>query len=97
MEEEITDEAEGTSDRRRSFGCPGRRDLVVEQGRRPKKAAKGTDTGTKMLTIPDDQFQEIQIKKLTGEAENLVARKRKMADYGAQAAAGRSGRGRRRW
>src|SRR6476660_8096234 len=37
-----------------------------------KKAAKGTDTGTKILTIPDDQFQEIHIKKVTGEVENLV-------------------------
>ena len=26
-----------------------------------------TDTSTKLLTIPDDQFQEIKIKKLTGE------------------------------
>src|SRR4051794_9148766 len=37
-----------------------------------KKAAKGTDTSTKILTIPDDQFQEIQIKKLTGEVEQLT-------------------------
>ena len=37
-----------------------------------KKAAKGTDTSTKILTIPDDQFQEIQIKKLTGEVERLT-------------------------
>src|SRR3954453_7835226 len=37
-----------------------------------KKAAKGTDTSTKILTIPDDQFQEIQIKKLTGESEGLT-------------------------
>ena len=28
---------------------------------------KTTDTSTKLLTIPDDQFQQIQIKKLTGE------------------------------
>ncbi len=33
---------------------------------------KGTDTSTKLLTIPDDQFQEIQIKKLTGEVESLT-------------------------
>src|SRR4051812_29602700 len=37
-----------------------------------KKAAKGTDTGTKILTIPEDQFQEIQIKKVTGEVERLT-------------------------
>jgi hypothetical protein len=37
-----------------------------------KKAAKGTDTGTKILTIPDDQFQQIHIRKVTGEVENLV-------------------------
>jgi hypothetical protein len=36
-------------------------------------AAKSTtDTSTKILTIPDDQFQEIRVKKLTGESENLV-------------------------
>jgi hypothetical protein len=37
-----------------------------------KKAAKGTDTGTKLLSIPADQFQEIQIKKLTGETVKLA-------------------------
>jgi hypothetical protein len=37
-----------------------------------KKAAKGTDTSAKILTIPDDQFQEIQIKKDTGEVERLT-------------------------
>src|SRR3954465_1139007 len=37
-----------------------------------KKAAKGPDTGTKILTIPDDQFQEIHIKKVTGEVEHLT-------------------------
>ena len=36
------------------------------------KAAKGTDTSTKILTIPDDQFAEIRIKKLTGEVERLT-------------------------
>ena len=29
------------------------------------------DTSTKLLTIPDDQFQQIQIKKLTGETITL--------------------------
>src|SRR5882672_2622656 len=31
-----------------------------------------TDTSTKILTIPDDQFQEIRIQKLTGEVQDLV-------------------------
>ena len=36
------------------------------------KASKGTDTNTtKILTIPEDQFQEIRIKKLTNEVINL--------------------------
>src|ERR1035441_4867753 len=30
-----------------------------------------TDTTTKLLSIPDDQFQEIRIKKLTGELQDL--------------------------
>jgi len=35
-------------------------------------AAKSpTDTSTKLLTIPDDQFQEIRIKKAGAEAEDL--------------------------
>ena len=59
-----------------------------------KTAAKGTDTSTKILTIPDDQFQEIQIKKVTGEVIDLDARRRQVAHDRAQAAAGRSGRGR---
>src|ERR1035437_483366 len=39
-----------------------------------KQAASGktsTDTSTKLLSIPDDQFQEIKIKKLTGEVQDL--------------------------
>src|SRR3954469_20354548 len=40
-------------------------------------ATKGTgtdaaSTSTKMLTIPDDQIQEIRIKKVTGEVEQLT-------------------------
>jgi hypothetical protein len=34
-------------------------------------ASKTTDTSTKLLTIPDDQFQMITIKKLTGETITL--------------------------
>ena len=40
-----------------------------KQAGAPAKSA--TDTTTKLLTIPDDQFQEIRIKKLTGEVEDL--------------------------
>src|ERR1035437_6155595 len=39
-----------------------------------KQAASGktsTDTSTKLLSIPDDQFQEIKIKKFPGEAQDL--------------------------
>ncbi|MGA2722806.1 MAG: DUF4340 domain-containing protein [Bryobacteraceae bacterium] len=39
-----------------------------------KQAAAGkssTDATTKILSIPDDQFQEIRIKKLTGEVQDL--------------------------
>ena len=67
VEEEIGREAEGTVDRRRSFGCAGRPGLVVEQeaggGQQSRRRHR-----RKMLTIPDDQFQDIRIKKLTGEA-----------------------------
>jgi hypothetical protein len=40
-----------------------------KQAAEPAKSA--TDTTTKLLTIPDDQFQEIRIKKLTGEVQDL--------------------------
>jgi Domain of unknown function (DUF4340) len=33
--------------------------------------SKSTDTTTKLLSIPDDQFQDIRIKKVTGEVEDL--------------------------
>src|SRR3974377_1749832 len=40
-----------------------------------KEAAKAgkspTDTTTQLFTIPDDQFQEIRIKKLTDEVQDL--------------------------
>src|SRR5664279_2579873 len=35
------------------------------------KAKTPTDTATKLLTIPDDQFQEIKIKKVTDEVLDL--------------------------
>src|SRR6516164_5194119 len=35
------------------------------------KAKTPTDTTTKLLTIPDDQFQEIKVHKLTGEQLDL--------------------------
>jgi ribosomal protein L12E/L44/L45/RPP1/RPP2 len=40
-----------------------------KQAATPAKSA--TDTTSKLLTIPADQFQEIRIKKLTGETEDL--------------------------
>ena len=40
-----------------------------KQAAAPPKSA--TDTTTRLLTISDDQFQEIRIKKLTGEVEDL--------------------------
>src|ERR1039458_9509701 len=40
-----------------------------KQAGSPAKSA--TDTTTKLLTISDDQFQEIRIKKLSGEVEDL--------------------------
>jgi hypothetical protein len=41
-----------------------------------KQAAAGkasADTTTKLLTIPNDQFQEVKIKKLTGEVLDLLS------------------------
>jgi ribosomal protein L12E/L44/L45/RPP1/RPP2 len=40
-----------------------------KQAATPAKSA--TDTSSKLLTIPADQFQEIRIKKLTGEVQDL--------------------------
>ncbi len=40
-----------------------------KQAATPAKSA--TDTSSKLLTIPADQFQEIRIKKLTGETQDL--------------------------
>src|ERR1041384_805542 len=34
--------------------------------------SKPADAGAKLLTIPDDQFQELHIRKLTGEVEHLT-------------------------
>jgi hypothetical protein len=34
-------------------------------------AGKGTDSSTKILSVPEDQFQDIRIKKLTGESQLL--------------------------
>src|ERR1700728_437379 len=40
-----------------------------KQAATPAKSA--TDTSSKLLTIPADQFQEIRIKKSAGETEDL--------------------------
>src|SRR5689334_4495163 len=40
--------------------------------REAAKAGKGSDSSVKILTIPEDQFQEIAIKKVSGENETLV-------------------------
>jgi len=45
--------------------------VVWWSNRKEASASKSTDKTTKILTIPDDQFQEIRIKKLTGEALDL--------------------------
>ena len=72
VEEEITHEAEGTLDRRRSFGCAGRRSSGGRiRNRPPRPLSRPPIPSTKLLTIPDDQFQEIRIKKLTGESQDL--------------------------
>jgi hypothetical protein len=46
--------------------------LVWWSNKKQATAGKAsTDTTTKLLSIPDDQFQEIKIKKLTGEVQDL--------------------------
>ena len=40
--------------------------------KKPVESKTPGDTSTKLLTIPDDQFQEIKVKKLTGEVIDLV-------------------------
>jgi len=45
--------------------------VVWWSNRKEASAGKTTDTSTKILSIPEDQFQEIRIKKLTGEVINL--------------------------
>ena len=46
--------------------------LVWWSNKKQATASKTSpDTATKLLSIPDDQFQEIRIKKLTGELQDL--------------------------
>ncbi|HUI57697.1 MAG TPA: DUF4340 domain-containing protein [Bryobacteraceae bacterium] len=46
--------------------------IVWSNKKQAASASKSpTDTTTKLLTIPDDQFQEIRIKKLTDEVQDL--------------------------
>ena len=87
VEEEIAHEAEGTPDRRRSFGCCWAELIWWSNKKQAATPARPpTDTTSKLLSIPDDQFQEIRIKKLTGEAQDLQARERQVADHRAEAA-----------
>ena len=43
--------------------------ILCVSGTSPAKSA--TDTTSKLLTIPADQFQEIRIQKLAGESQDL--------------------------
>ena len=45
--------------------------LTWWSNKKQASASKTTDTANKLLSIPDDQFQEIKIKKLTGETIRL--------------------------
>jgi hypothetical protein len=45
--------------------------IVWWSNKNQASASKTTDTNTKLLSIPDDQFQEIRVKKLTGEVIDL--------------------------
>jgi len=46
--------------------------LIWWSNKKQATASKtSADTATKLLSIPDDQFQEIRIKKLTGELQDL--------------------------
>ncbi len=45
--------------------------LVWWSNKKQAQASKSNDTTIKMLSIPDDQFQEIRIRKLTGEVIDL--------------------------
>ena len=71
VEAEITHEAEGTPRRRRSFGGFGRAIWWSNKKQAAKPGNRPPTPPTKLLTIPDDQFQEIRIKKLTSEVQDL--------------------------
>src|SRR2546425_111312 len=43
--------------------------------KKPVESKTPGDTSTKLLTIPDDQFQEIKVKKLAGKSIALVKAK----------------------
>ncbi len=45
--------------------------LVWWSNKKQDASAKTTDKTTKILSIPDDQFQEIRIQKVTGEVQDL--------------------------
>ena len=52
----------------------GGRRLVVEQQEADRQAKSPPTPHHQVLTIPDDQFQEIRIKKVTGEAHRRSKR-----------------------
>ena len=56
-------------------------------------AAKPADTTTKILTIPDDQFQGIRIKNVANQTVDLVKKDNQWTMTAAEAAPGRSGCG----
>src|SRR6185436_1776496 len=45
--------------------------VVWWSNKREAAASKGGDASTKILSIPDDQFEGVRIKKLTGEVIDL--------------------------
>ena len=75
VEAEVGHEAEGTADRRGAFGRSGRaRSGGPTRSRPPRRA----DASVKILSIPDDQFQEIRIKKLTDEVHRSAPQRRQV-------------------
>src|SRR5271157_4144554 len=45
--------------------------VIWWSNKKQEAAGKTTDTSLKLLSIPDDQFQQIRVKKLTNEVIDL--------------------------